>query len=77
MGFKNYSPIRCEVGIALNNLIAGDVSSKDARYLKELVAFDLKTKFPANENGSEEPFLDEKIKLLCYLLLPINPAVRN
>jgi hypothetical protein len=61
----------------LNKSLAGDVSSKDARYLKEVVALDLNTTFPANKNGSEEPFLDENIKLLCYLLLPINPAVRN
>jgi hypothetical protein len=74
---RTIASLRCEADIALHQSLAGDVSAKDARYLKEVVVLDLNTTFPANENGSEEPFLDENIKLLCYLSFPINPAVRN
>jgi hypothetical protein len=60
-----------------NNGFSGVVSSKDAHSLKEVLTLDLNTTLPANENGSEEPFLNQNIKRLCYRLLPINPAVRN
>ena len=60
-----------------NNGFAGVMSTKDTRSLKEVLALDLNTTLSANENGSEEPFLEKNFKLLCYFLLPIDPAIRN
>ena len=60
-----------------NNGFAGVMSSKDTRSLKEVLALDLNRTLSANENGSEEPFLNHNIKRLCYFTLPLDPAVRN
>jgi hypothetical protein len=46
--------------------------------MNAMIVLDLFTTFPENENGSEEPFLGENIKLLFRLFLfQAIPAGRN